>query len=91
MLQVLNAIGAETLEQFIMAPDSPVFRATAAIYGDAVRKAAKEGKLREGLSDNDVIIWLLNIHYLFQLRAELGPGEQEEILRKFVIPGLLKD
>lgn len=89
--QCLAAIGAHALEQFIMRPDSPVFRNTVAIYREAITKARKAKRLRSSLTDDDVAGWLLNIHYILMVRTELSQPEQEELVRKFVIPALVKD
>ncbi|MBU0539834.1 MAG: TetR/AcrR family transcriptional regulator [Gammaproteobacteria bacterium] len=52
--------------------------------------ARKKKQLKDTLSDTDIVEWLLSNHYLTMVRPAETRDHHIEMLRKFVIPALLK-
>lgn len=59
-------------------------------YGPVVRAARERGELASEITDQEAIEWLCNIGAVLNIREEYDEAEHRRILRKFVVPSLLR-
>lgn len=60
-------------------------------YGPFVRAARERGELASEITDQEAIEWLCNIGAVLNIREEYDEAEHRRILRKFVVPSLLRN
>lgn len=76
------------LERFMMARDSPLIDQTMMLWGHHLRRARRDGSLRDGLSDLDIAAWIRAIQLILLLRDDLSPQEQTTMLQQFLVPAI---
>lgn len=59
------------------------------LWHPVFERGREEGVLRTDLKDEDIIEWVMMVHYLFLLRADLDLQRVEEMIRAFLLPAVL--
>jgi AcrR family transcriptional regulator len=54
----------------------------------ALEKARQNGKLRDDVTDSEIIEWLISVLLMMILRHDLDVERERAMIRRFVLPGL---
>lgn len=92
--RVFMAIVADTsdggIEHYLIAPSSPVFNHAEHMWTEAFTRARERGEWRDEVPDVKAKTWLRAVHLVLLLRDDLDTEGQIDLLKTFVLPGLLK-
>jgi AcrR family transcriptional regulator len=58
------------------------------LFRPALDQARRDGKLRDDLTDKEVVDWIRGVQLMLILRDDLDPTEERDMLRKFLIPSI---
>lgn len=60
------------------------------IWGPVFNKARETGRLRDGMSLDQAVEWIRNVHAMLNMRSDYSDEAQRDMLARFVLPSLLK-
>ena len=60
------------------------------IWGPVFDKARETGRLRDGMSLDQAVEWIRNVHAMLNMRSDYSDEAQRDMLARFVLPSLLK-
>jgi AcrR family transcriptional regulator len=58
------------------------------LFVPVLARGRREGLLRPDVSDREVVDWIRGVQLMLILRDDLDPGEERELLRKFLVPSV---
>ena len=88
LAELFEASSMDDLPGLLLDPAKPPHAMVLGLWKPVFDKARASDEVREELSDDDLIEWLMTIHYVLLLRADVEPARQRELLERFVIPAL---
>jgi AcrR family transcriptional regulator len=59
------------------------------LFRPALGQARLDGKLRDDLTDKEVVDWIRGVQLMLILRDDLDPAEERDMLRKFLVPSVI--
>jgi len=86
---ILETLGDEGLERYMLGSDSPVIATMTGVWSGVIERAIAKNELRSGLTLSDVITWLIAVECILLLKDDLSAAEQERFLRKLMVPAML--
>ena len=100
-LATANLATADTIYTAIVEADSTLLLEERGINGQLERlfmsswasviaRAREEGLLRPEITDDVAAEWIMDIHRLLIIRADLDDQQKADLIRKFVLPSLLR-
>jgi AcrR family transcriptional regulator len=88
LADLFESAGMENLPQLLLQPDRPPRPMVFGLWKPVLDRARETGELRPDVSDEDVIEWLMTVHYMLLQRTDLDPDRQRHLLEQFVLPAL---
>lgn len=76
------------LPELLLDPTKPAHQVVLKLWQPVFEKARKSGELRKNISDDDLMEWLMSIHYAFLQREDITHERQKELITQFVVPAL---
>jgi AcrR family transcriptional regulator len=89
LADLFEASSMEDLPGLLLNADKPPHAMVLGLWRPVFDRARETGELRGDLSDDDLIEWLMTVHYVLLLRNDVGQDRQRELLEHFVVPALL--
>ena len=87
-ISAIEGASERGVERYLIDPKSVLHKATLNFWKDAFRIARERGELREELTDQEVVTCLRAANLMLWLREDMKTEQQEEYLRKFLLPVL---
>ncbi|BEU99345.1 TetR/AcrR family transcriptional regulator [Novosphingobium olei] len=91
-----DSILVEIQEQANHAVDQYMFRGSPKvqsvmleIWGPVFDSARDTGRLRKGMTSDQAVDWIRNVHAMLNMRNDYNEAQQREMLADFVVPSLL--
>lgn len=88
-LAALGEIDHGSIEAYMISPGSPLQDFMLLVWREALAAARRRGELRQDLGDVDIVNWLRGVHLILTIREDLKPREAAQLLKAFVMPGLV--
>jgi len=88
LIDLFNNSTVYHLPAVILDADKPGRDAVMKWWGPVFKRARQNAELDVNISDDDLIEWIMSIHYMFILRTELTPARREHLLKTFFLPSL---
>lgn len=60
------------------------------IWGPVFDSARDTARLREGMTSDQAVDWIRNVHAMLNMRNDYSEAQQREMLANFVVPSLLE-
>ena len=89
-MSVLEALGDEGLERYLLDPKGPAFAYTRRAFADTFARAREQDVLRPDASDDELTLIMVAANCIFLLREDMDKKEQVNFLRKFLLPAILR-
>jgi AcrR family transcriptional regulator len=85
-----EAMSRARLNHILTSRDSPVHAINGKAFAPILARALAEGRLRADVTADSMIEWLQGVMALFAGRDDLDAERQREMIRAYVLPGLLR-
>lgn len=85
----IQAKADHTVDRYMFRGSATVQAVMVSVWGPLIDKAREQGQLRSGLSNDEIVEWIRNVHAMLTLREDYGPAEREAMLRSFLVPSIL--
>jgi hypothetical protein len=59
------------------------------LWSPLLDKARENGELRPGLSNEQAVEWIRNVHGMLNVRDDYDSARHQEVLETFLVPSLL--
>jgi AcrR family transcriptional regulator len=89
LAELFEASSMEDLPGLLLDPARPPHAMVLGLWRPVFDRARESGELRGDLSDDDLIEWVMTIHYVLLLRGDVDQQRQRQLLELFVVPALL--
>lgn len=87
-ISAIEGASERGVERYLVDPGSVLHKTTLALWHDFFRKARERGELRRDLTDHEVASCVRAAMLMLWLRDDLSPAEQEDYLRRLLLPSL---
>ena len=88
-IAILDALGDQGLERYLLNPKGPVFKDTLEAWRETFQNARTKGKLRDDVTDEELVTLIISANSIFMLRDDMNRKEQTAFLRKFLLPAIM--
>jgi AcrR family transcriptional regulator len=89
--EIIQSSGEHRLEQFLFKGSPAIQKLMLALWGPVLDRAREEGRLRPGITNEQAVEWIENLHAVLTIRGDYSQDEQRRILSQFLVPSMLRD
>jgi AcrR family transcriptional regulator len=86
LMDLLLQSSVDHLPNLLLDHSQPAHSVTLSLWQGYFEQARARGELSPGMSDDDLMEWLMSLQYLFVLREEVSLDRIRELLELFVCP-----
>ena len=87
--EIVNQAGEHAFDQFLFRGSDFVQNLMLRLWGPLLDRAREEGRLRPGVTNDDAVGWIRNVHAVLNMRDE-DEATERKMLETFVVPSLLQ-
>lgn len=91
LMDLIIHSSVEHLPGLLLDSAQPAHQTVLNLWQGFFEEARQNGELRADINDDDLIEWLMSIHYMFLLREEVSLDRVRSLLALFVCPSLDHD
>jgi len=87
---ILEQSGDRRLQRFMTASESPLADQTMQLWAAHLSAARSKRQIRDGLTDDDIGVWIRAVQLIVLLRDDLDADGQARMFASFVVPAICK-
>jgi AcrR family transcriptional regulator len=88
LADLMSQSTARHLPEVLLDPARPAHALVLGLWRPIFERARQSGELRQELTDDDLVEWLMSVQYMFLIRDDITAARQRELLALFVTPAL---
>ncbi|WP_168072240.1 TetR/AcrR family transcriptional regulator [Caulobacter sp. SSI4214] len=90
-LEIVGKSGEHRLDQFLLKGSKQIQKLMLSLWGPVLDQARVAGQLRPGITNDQAVEWIRNIHGMLSLRDDYDDATLQQLLTTFLVPSLLID
>ena len=91
LLTEITQNSSQDFDQFLFRGTADIQKVMLSLWSSFLDQAREEGKLRDGISNDQAVEWIRNCHAVANIRDDMGPDEYRTMFQTFLVPSILKD
>src|SRR6185369_16291677 len=87
--KIVQEPGDHSIDQFMFRGSEVIQNMMLKLWKPVLNRARATGELRPGLSNEQVVEWIRNVHALLTFRDDYDDAKLREVLQEFLVPSLV--